>query len=370
MKQWFILSIGAALLAASILGATAGTVQAAPPEQGGVDGESVNELCLRCHGNPDLQTHFANGDVLPLYVDSEVYDASVHGRADVQCTGCHTEITGFPHPPLAAANRRDYQLTRYKTCRGCHPQQYELTLDSMHAEALAAGNWDAAICTDCHGAHNVHDPAVPRERISFTCAQCHAAIFDQYSHSVHGSALITGNQDVPTCVDCHGVHNIHDPTTVQARLRSPRICGDCHGDAQLMEKYGISTHVFETYLADFHGSTVEIIEQVSPDQAPNEAVCYDCHGIHDIQPVDQGNVADMKERVVEMCRKCHPDATTNFPAAWLHHYEPGPDRYVGVWLVKWFYRLLIPSLVGFFAAFVLLDAGRRTWGRWRGGNDA
>lgn len=361
MKKWLMLLVSLAILW------TATVVRAAPPGQAGTESPGPeNSFCLRCHANPNLQTHFANGAVLPLYIDQQVYKASVHGRESVRCVECHTNITGFPHPSLAASDRRDYQLDRYPSCKGCHPREYELALDSMHARSLAQGDRDAAICTDCHGAHNVQSPDVPRERISFTCAQCHAAIFDVYRKSVHGAALIEGNPDVPTCIDCHGVHNIADPTTVQARLKSPRICGDCHGDPEVMGKYDISTDVFDTYLADFHGTTVQLVERISPDQATNEAVCYDCHGIHDIRFTDDPEAQVIKENIVETCRKCHPDATTNFPAAWLRHYRASPEQYTLVWAVEWFYRLLIPSLIGFFVAFIALDAGRRTWDRLRG----
>jgi predicted CXXCH cytochrome family protein len=351
---------------------TASTVQAAPPPQGEpAQTKPDNAFCLRCHANPNLQTHFANGDVLPLHIDESTYTASVHSQEQVQCVDCHTDITGFPHPPLAASDRRDYQMDRYPACQACHPREYELALDSMHTRALARGNREAPVCTDCHGSHNTQDPNVPRQRISFTCAQCHAGIFDAYRKSVHGSALIDeSNPDVPTCVDCHGVHNIADPTTVQARLKSPRICGDCHADAERMAKYDLSTDVFNTYLADFHGTTVELVERVSPDQPTNKAVCYDCHGIHDIRPTDDPEAQVIKENLVETCRQCHPDATTDFPASWLSHYRAGPARYTGVWLVEWFYRLLIPGLIGFFVAFMALDAGRRAWNRWQGARDA
>ncbi len=342
------------------------SVAAAPP----VQSDPENAFCLRCHSNPDLRTHFANGEALSLYIDAITYETSIHGLLGVKCADCHADITGFPHPPLLAADRRDFQMDRYPFCQRCHPREYELALDSMHARALAQGNREAAICTDCHGSHNVQDPDVPRQRISFTCAKCHAAIFDTYRKSVHGAALIgEGNPDVPTCIDCHGVHNIADPTTVQARLKSPRICGDCHADAELMGRYGISTNVFDTYLADFHGTTVELVERISPDQPSNKAVCFDCHGIHDIRPVDDPEASVVKENLVETCRKCHPDATTNFPASWTRHYRASRDRYTLVWAVQWFYRILIPGLVGLFVAFIALDAGRRTWDRWRGGGE-
>lgn len=344
----------------------AGPATSAPPTQAGPD----NAFCLRCHANPNLRTYFANGEALSLYIDRTKFSASVHGLERIRCVECHTDITGFPHPPLVAADRRDYQMDRYPACRQCHLREYELALDSIHAWTLAQGNREAAVCTDCHGSHYIHPPKVPRQRVSFTCAKCHAAIFDTYRKSVHGSALIgESNPDVPTCIDCHGVHNIEDPTTIQARLKSPRICGDCHGDPQIMDKYGISTDVFDTYLADFHGTTVELVERVSPDQPSNEAVCYDCHGIHDIRPTDDPEAQVMKENLVEVCRKCHPDATADFPTAWMSHYQASPEQYPLVWAIQWFYRLLIPGVIGFFVAFIALDAGRRTWERWRSGGE-
>ena len=175
--------------------------------------EGPNKTCLACHGIPDRTVELANGEVLPLYIDREGYNASVHGENKLLCTSCHTNISGYPHPQLAANDYRDFQIDRYAACRECHPEQYQATLDSMHATELAGGNREAPLCTDCHGAHDVSNPHEPRQAISVTCSKCHAAIFEQYKTSVHGAALLDeSNPDVPTCVDCHGVHNIHDPT--------------------------------------------------------------------------------------------------------------------------------------------------------------
>jgi hypothetical protein len=75
---------------------------------------------------------------------------------------------------------------------------------------------------------------------------------------------------------------MEDPTTVEFRLNSPNLCGGCHADRALMAKYDISTDVFETYVADFHGTTVTLFEKQSPDAATNKAVCFDCPGNPDV----------------------------------------------------------------------------------------
>ena len=53
----------------------------------------------------------------------------------------------------------------------------------------------------------------------------------------------------------------------------------------------------------------------------------------------------MKVNLVQVCRKCHPNATENFPAAWLSHYEPSPDKAPLVYYVKLFYQIFIPFVI-------------------------
>ncbi len=337
-------------------------VQAAPPEQE----SDPNKLCMACHSIPDREVKLANGETLPLYIDHDAYTASVHGQEKVLCTSCHTNISGYPHPQLAANDYRDFQIDRYVACRNCHVEQYEATLDSMHAAALAGGNRDAALCTDCHGSHDIGDPAEPRQKTSVTCSLCHASHYEDYNESVHGEALMAeGNPDVPTCVDCHGVHAIHDPLTAEFRLKSPEICGECHRDTLLMDKYDISTEVFETYVADFHGTTVTLFDRQSPDQATNKAVCFDCHGVHNIKAVTDPEATVVKENLLITCQRCHPGADTNFPTSWTSHHIPDRENNPLVYYINLFYAIIIPAVVGFMVLFVSLDAVRRITLRFR-----
>jgi predicted CXXCH cytochrome family protein len=232
-------------------------------------------------------------------------------------------------------------------------------VDSVHGEALAEGNEEAAVCTDCHTAHYTLPPDEPRERISHTCGQCHSTIFDEYAQSVHGEALLQeGNPDVAVCTDCHGVHNIANPELAAFRNSSPELCGKCHADEEMMAKYDISTDVFDTYVADFHGTTVTLFELQDPDAPVNKAVCFDCHGVHDIRPPDEPG-SGIKENLLETCRKCHPDATENFPDAWTSHFKPSLEHNPMVFLVNWFYKIVIPGTVGFLGLLVFTDVYRR-----------
>jgi len=311
----------------------------------------------------------ANGEIISLYVDPDAFKASVHGAKNVACVMCHTNITGYPHPEYKPADRRQVTLDLYQACKQCHADNYQKTLDSVHQKAIASGNRLGAVCTDCHGAHDVRPPDQPRWLIAQTGSKCHGAIFNQYKDSVHGSALAQDNPDVPSCVDCHGVHTITDPTTQAFRLKSPtEMCGKCHTDPKRMSKYGISTNVLNSYVTDFHGTTVEMFEKQSPDQPTNKPVCFDCHGVHDIASTqDPKGGLQIKSNLLRACQKCHPDATTeSFTGSWLSHYEPSPTRYPVVYYVNLFYKIFVPAVLAFMVVMVVLDVSRRAFNRRAG----
>ncbi|MCL4534532.1 MAG: cytochrome c3 family protein [Bacteroidetes bacterium] len=329
---------------------------------------SPNDACLSCHKQPTLAITLKSGEKMSLTVDEAAFNASVHGNK-VPCTACHSEIASVPHAKLEVNDRREYQLQRYEACKNCHFPEYTKTLDSTHYQQLIGGNRQAPVCTDCHGSHNIGPPDVPRAQISKTCAQCHKDINDQYVKSVHGKALVNGNgnEDVPVCTTCHGVHKMEDPRTARFRLESPELCAGCHANAGMMNKYGISTDVFQTYLKDFHGVTVGFYEKQDLNIWSYEAVCTDCHGVHDMRKVDDPESSVIKANLVKTCQKCHPNATTNFPTAWMMHYEPSPTKFPIVFFVRTFYWIVIPLMVAGVSAHVLLDLWRALANRRRMG---
>ena len=321
------------------------------------------ESCMVCHSNPELTMTLGDGEELPLYIDPAIWGGSVHGDK-LLCTDCHTTITGYPHESWEIPSRRDYNIAQYELCRHCHFDNYTKTLDSIHYAIFSAGDMDAPLCTDCHGSHDITPLTENRANISRTCSQCHQTIYNEYISSVHGNALVTeDNYDVPVCTDCHASHTIEDPRTASFRLESVQLCANCHSDADLMNKYGISPNVVKTYLEDFHGRTVALIEKQDRDIWVDEAVCTDCHGIHDIQSVDDPDSPVIKANLAVTCGKCHDDVSQNFSGAWLSHYETTFDKLPLIFLVEWFYKLLIPFILVGLSIHVLLDLWRRITNR-------
>jgi predicted CXXCH cytochrome family protein len=339
--------------------------------------QSEDARCQTCHSLLSSQLTLSSGETVDLHVNPATIMESVHGDREIQgveydalqCTDCHKQqaFTGFPHLRIDAETRRDFTLDMESVCQSCHQEIFQAQRDSVHEAAHQEGQLLAATCFDCHGNHAIQEPDVPREHVSQTCGQCHGAIFDQYAESVHGEALFGENgEDVPVCTDCHGVHGIESPLTARFRVESPTLCGGCHADEEMMERHGISTDVFDTYVADFHGTTVELFEKQSPDEETNKAVCYDCHGVHDILPATDENSHVIRENLLETCQKCHPDANANFPSAWTSHYKPSLEHNPLVFIIDTFYAIVIPLFIGGFLLFIGTDVFRRAWDRLRG----
>ncbi|MBI2431545.1 MAG: hypothetical protein HYV26_01595 [Candidatus Hydrogenedentes bacterium] len=173
----------------------------------------TDEECMVCHGDPGAAMSTATGKVVSLYLDQAVYGKSKH--AEIGCTSCHNDIDELPHPEKLApvdcsvchAEAEEYAQSLHgralasgdkdiggcmdchgkhdirgvddplshtnkhnlpQTCGKCHSdsalvhrhmvsvvQPSQAYVKSTHANAIREGNLDAAVCSACHGAHNI-----------------------------------------------------------------------------------------------------------------------------------------------------------------------------------------------------------------------
>ncbi|MCB0101518.1 MAG: cytochrome c3 family protein [Anaerolineales bacterium] len=369
------LTLGIGLLV-FVLALSASPAQAAPTHHPVTqDDKPGSDYCLACHQEEGLDKTLGT-ESLAVTINPTQFGLTVHAEEGLACVDCHTQISEYPHPDVKTKSIRQYQLSYAESCQECHEDQYTASHDSVHQIAMDEGNENAPLCADCHNPHTqtriIGETSgeltiAARKEVPSTCSTCHTDAYEIYKNSVHGSALTDGNTDVPTCTDCHGVHNIGDPTTDSFRNNTPALCADCHDNEELMNKYGLSTQILETYVADFHGTTATLFEQQFPGQPINTAVCSDCHGIHDIASTkDSETGIAMQENLLVKCQRCHPDATANFSAAWMGHYPPSPDHYPIVYYVDLFYKFFIPAVLGGMLFFILTDIYRRIVNRVKG----
>lgn len=308
----------------------------------------ANRACQSCHGASADTIQFACGTQVPLLVDNVALLESAHGRLD--CVACHVGLDVLEHTALDRPTRAEYRTLQARQCAGCHSAAAPAIaghrpppiLRTLHPSTVAG----APLCSDCHPAHGMRRGGPGRHATARACARCHEAVYAAYAGSVHGTGVLAPvRSDSPTCVDCHRGH-VADGNLVAAQNRDRgQPCMGCHGDADLMRRYGISTKVVSTYLNDFHGTSVRFYDAEQARDPMPTLVCADCHGVHDVVRVTAGSPVLMKEHLLQVCRRCHPDATENFPDAWLSHYEPSPTRAPLVFAVKLAYWIFIPFVI-------------------------
>ncbi len=348
--------------------------------------------CQMCHGNHNFRGRFQNGETISLYVDVGAFENSVHGPAGLECIACHPQTQSYPHQPnspqiecttchavedgrvgavvrdvdltvdLPYPDHRAMTLAINQACHTCHEAAFEEAVDSMHVRAMESGNRFAPVCADCHGSHTIAVPGRPRVQVTLICGRCHKAVYTTYRSSVHGAALAEdpANPDVPTCVDCHGVHSVRGPRSTTFHNDTIAICGQCHEDQERMSKYGVAPGVYRTYLDDFHGRSVNLARLAHTGQESAEATCFDCHGTHNIQGADDPRAMVYGEHLQRTCQRCHKGASKRFPQAWMGHQEPTWETAPVVTAINYVYGYaLVPGVIGGFLLYIGLDARKR-----------
>lgn len=352
----------------------------------------TNEECLSCHDG----------------VEPKAWAASVHGG--FSCTDCHADVTAVPHEPSPvkpecgtchsdavdawkrsiharglAANQKTARcadchgsphtmlapsnpaspLHRSRiadTCSTCHGVKFVMEpsgigdrpvfsyRESVHGKAVAAGSLKAAVCTDCHRAHDVltqleTDSPIFKANTPKTCGKCHTEEERQYAGSVHGVAVARGQLAAPVCTDCHGIHGIKariDPnSTVSAQNVARFTCAQCHDSLRLTGEFGLAGKRSETFLDSYHGLAGKL-------GAKEVANCASCHGVHNILPSSDPRSTVNKANLRHTCGQCHPGASENFAKGAVHLAEPANADMasVGTWWVKWVYIWMIVAVIG------------------------
>ena len=143
------------------------------------------------------------------------------------------------------------------------------------------GVWLAILLSACsaNAGLAVYEPEasdVPLE----TWEELYPIEYADWADSVHGQAYLAGDSNAPACTDCHSDPETGEVRTTAFNLDIPNRCGSCHSDEEMMSEYEISADVYDTYLADYHGTTIAYYHAMGTDTLRYEAVCSDCHGSH------------------------------------------------------------------------------------------
>jgi formate dehydrogenase gamma subunit len=332
--------------------------------------------CRECHGQGRTLPYLAGS--LFHAEEPRAYDSGFHAKAHqngggagdraATCLDCHTEDgrgdmstmlpLSDPASPIARANLAD-------TCGRCHgdpnvmrgsgitTRPFLSFRESVHAQAASRGNLGAAVCSDCHRAHDVLPATDARSpifkfNVPATCGQCHPAVTDEFSASVHGQAAARGVSQTPVCTDCHGIHTITQPDAAGPTLRTNG-CARCHEGVRLSEEFGVAGARVQSYENSYHGLARRLGSPVAAD-------CASCHGVHNILPSSDPKSMIAQGNLTQTCGQCHPGAGENFTKGKVHLNAPASQDAgsTGVRLVRWFYLPVIFLTVGGMAVHNLL----------------
>lgn len=362
----------------------------------GASAQLSDDDCVSCHGDASADKP----------IDAKQFTASVH--APLGCTACHADIAAYPHEPVpahvdcsschteeAAAWNNSRHARAFKagnrnaagclschggnahaillksdpksptfhaniptTCGRCHSQKFVMESSgvsttptfsyqqSIHGRAIANGSEKAAVCSDCHGSHEVlgandQKSSIFKFNIPRTCGKCHTGVVAQYTQSIHGRAVARGNDKAPVCTDCHGIHLIKshiDPTSSVASQNIARTtCGQCHGNVQLSKEFGIAAGRVTSYEESYHG----LAKRLGSAEAAN---CASCHGVHNILPASDPKSQINKANLAATCGKCHPGAGAKFVTGRLHLGEGPAKQSTGDIVIRWVRRIYIPLI--------------------------
>ena len=273
-------------------------------------GDDISKACKKCHSNPEIMKKY--NSVLPTN-QAGLLQMSVHGKLStsgkenmLQCISCHN-AHGIAHVKDKASPVHPSNVI--KTCGSCHSNASfmrtynpSLPIDqavkyrtSVHGMLHAKGDNKVAVCTSCHGGHDIRQKndlksKVYKTNLPSTCAHCHSNSeymkeykiptnqFEKYTQSVHGIALLKKHDvSAPACNDCHGNHGATPPGIESIS----KVCGTCH--ALNSELFSSSPHkkAFD--------------ERKYPE-------CETCHGNHEIITATDRLLGVDKGAV---CGNCH-----------------------------------------------------------------
>jgi cytochrome b subunit of formate dehydrogenase len=252
----------------------------------------------------------------------------------VGCANCHPKHESYPHP----------EGTPKTQCASCHSTEAGDFARGIHGQERLRGNTVAPDCAVCHG--DVHETsrthtAEFRKAVPDTCGMCHSEIADQFRASVHGTAVARGDLQAAVCTDCHGEHSIlphGDRSSTVSTGRIRETCGRCHGDMRLSRRFGLPADRLTTFDASFHGLAAKAGSQ-------SVASCASCHGYHDILPSTDAKSRVAPANLARTCGQCHEGAGSRFALGTIHAAE-GRDEVAAVRVVRNFYLFLIPALIG------------------------
>ena len=230
---------------------------------------------------------------------------SVHDGV-IECADCHSDVVNEDHIDKGAKKVQ---------CATCHDDIAKLVKTDIHhrLKTLVKNPPD---CITCHGGHTVKAVADIKNKTKEICAKCHKDGNVSLTAPYHSAQLSSSK-----CFDCHD--DDHQQSELVKSVHNGLECADCHD----YEAKNLTTHsdgmnrmqradCFKCH-ADVAKQYKESIHGISLSQGIDEAaMCWDCHGTHNIVPVKNEDSPVYPKNIAKTCGTCHDNPEFVKKFAW------------------------------------------------------
>ncbi|MEW6001109.1 MAG: cytochrome c3 family protein [Nitrospirota bacterium] len=261
--------------------------------------KGVNEIqyCLTCHRH-DFSMQLGSGESLPLSVNESVYKSSVHGR--LSCGACHTGFSKTDHPVRTFRNKREYASLTSRACRKCHTDEQ---LKKSPAHNFLVTKAVAPSCVECHGSHDVKGIMIQKAAAADTqyCLTCHRSRISMTLEDGETLSLSVNEAEIRGSVhgnlQCPECHRIFSKTEHPVRIFKSRSEYSLISMSEVCKR--CHTVAYTTYEGSIHYSALNSDNLKAP-------ACSGCHGgAHAVVKVE-------KTLGMTSCNKCHGDMSSSY----------------------------------------------------------
>ena len=189
------------------------------------------------------------------------------------------------------------------SCAECHSGTKQ-EIKVVTADMIDKSVHEGTECLECH--MDIGNKEHKKDLKPVNCGECHEDAVNIYKK--HGVYEVGKSEDIPTCANCHGNHDILSSSEKKSRthrLNLPETCGTCHENPKLIENHAfLRSNAVETYKKSIHS-------QATGEGNLEAASCKDCHSTkgsaHVILSPGQPLSAINHFAIPDTCGNCHKE---------------------------------------------------------------
>ncbi len=240
--------------------------------------------------------------ILAAAVTAPAAEVSQAQLENQRCFNCHSQSHIAELPP----EQRHTMVAPLANASNAATRPELLITDKTLADSVHAG----LACISCHAAAATLPHTSPLPAPTCDSSGCHAAEGVAFRRGMHAEALARNDPQAPTCVTCHGGHDIKPHNQRDSRvypLNVVKLCADCHEKHQERTGNGHDERNYmQSYLESVHGKAVMKGGLVVA------ATCADCHGSHEVLPAANPDSPINRGHVADTCGRCHMGVNETF----------------------------------------------------------